>query len=366
MKKVLSVLVSLLIVAGLVAVLKGYVNFGQRNVVVVCGSEFQTVMQELAQRFQRNTPGILVEVRIQGSQDMINKYIDDKNDFVPTILMPSSRELLMELDTRWKAQDSAEAFFEAPRALASTIMVGVAWPERGKVLFPEGKFQWSRVEEAMTSGNWKGLNAPPEWGSFDFVTTDPTRSNSGQVTLSLWLQSKLGNGLTLPGLSSPEALALISLVKKSVYQPPRSTDILLQEFITRGPNDADIATVYESSALGRWQQSGASTGRPYQVYYLDPTVETVAAGAIVRRGVADSLAKAGSQFLEFLSQPEAQAVFAQYGFRPVNTAVDINTSPGSVWSQGIPGALSNPGVQRLPPPTAEISAEINKLWNRAG
>lgn len=366
MKKVVSIVVSLLIVAGLVAVLKGYINVGQRTVVVVCGSEFLTVMQELEQRFERNNPGILVEVKTQGSQDIINKYIDDKNDFTPTILMPSSRELLTELGTRWRALDSSEPFFEPPRPLASTILVGVAWPDRGKLLFPDGKYQWSRVEAAMTAGSWKGLNAPQEWGSFDFVTTDPTRSNSGQVTLSLWLQSKLGGSITTSGLASPEALALLTLVKKSVYQPPRSTDILLQEFITRGPNDADVATVYESSALGRWQQSGAATGRPYQVYYLDPTVETVAAGAIVRRNVPDSLASAASQFLEFLTQPEQQAVFAQYGFRPVNAAVDINTSPGSVWSQGVPGALSNPGVQRLPPPSAEISAEINRLWNRAG
>ena len=31
--------------------------------------------------------------------------------------------------------------------------------------------------------------------------------------------------------------SLVALIKNSVYQPPRSTNILLQEFITRGAND---------------------------------------------------------------------------------------------------------------------------------
>lgn len=70
----------------------------------------------------------------------------------------------------------------------------------------------------------------------------------------------------------------------AVYQPPRSTDILLQEFIARGPNDADVAMVYESIALHRWQQSAQGQRESYQIYYLNPTIETVATGAIVSRG----------------------------------------------------------------------------------
>ncbi|WAN69895.1 hypothetical protein BJP36_38035 [Moorena producens JHB] len=37
----------------------------------------------------------------------------------------------------------------------------------------------------------------------------------------------------------------------SVYQPPYSTDILLQEFIAYGSHDPDVATVYQSIALHR-------------------------------------------------------------------------------------------------------------------
>lgn len=371
MKKVAPIILSLVIIAGVVAVLKGYVAFGQRTVVIVCGTEMLSTLQALEARFEQANPGILVEVRAQGSQDMVNKYIDDKNDFVPTILIPASRELLTELTERWRALEATEAFVEPPRPLASSILVAVAWPERGRQLFGatgasgEGRFSWARVEEAMKAGQWSGVGGPAEWGSFDFVTTDPTRSSSGQVTLSLWAQSKLGGNLTQAGIASPQVASLVGLIKKNVYQPPRSTDILLQEFITRGSNEADVATVYESVALGRWEQSGATTGKPYQIYYIDPTVETVATAGIVRRGVTDAVAKAASKFLDFALQPEQQTLFAQQGFRPASSAVDINSSPGSAWAKGIPGALSNPGVQRLPSPSAEILNELVKLWSRA-
>ena len=218
----------------------------------------------------------------------------------------------------------------------------------------------------MEAGNWGEIGGNNNWGSFDFLMTDPTRSNSGQVTLGLWAQSKLGGRpLSSAGLNNPAINALFSVIKRSVYQPPRSTDILLQEFISRGPNDADVATVYESIALYRWQQSAANQGKSYQIYYLDPTIETVSTAAIVRRNVSEGQAKAAQQFLEFLTQPPQQEVFVQYGFRPVNNTVDLQTVANSPWSQTIPGVQINPPGNVIPPPDKQVLTEIQRLWERA-
>ncbi|HLO84755.1 MAG TPA: extracellular solute-binding protein, partial [Nostocaceae cyanobacterium] len=150
-----------------------------------------------------------------------------------------------------------------------------------------------------------------------------------------------------------------------VYQPPRSTDILLQEFITRGTNDADVATVYESIALYRWSQSAANQNNRYQIYYLNPSVESTATAIIVSRDVDTGTANAARKFLDFLTQPEQQAVFVQYGFRPVNKSVDIKTVPNSPWSQNIPGAEVAPNIQTLPPPNNQAITEIQRAWERA-
>lgn len=337
-----------------------------QTVIVVSGTELAEPLQTLEPRFEEENPGIELELKFQGSQDMVNNYIDNQNDFQPTVLIPASNEIVQELGDRTQAQQNGEPFYNTPQPIAKTILVGVAWTQRGTILFPNGRFQWQRVEQAMEAGNWGDIGGNNDWGSFDFVITDPTRSNSGQVTLGLWAQSKLGRRpLSNAGLNNPAINSLFSLIKRSVYQPPRSTDILLQEFISRGPNDADVATVYESIALYRWQQSAANQGKPYQIYYLDPTIETVSTAAIVRRNVSERQAKAAQQFLEFLIQPPQQEVFVQYGFRPVNNTVDLQTVPNSPWSQTIPGAEINPPGRVIPPPDKQVLTEIQRLWERA-
>ncbi|MDX2214807.1 MAG: substrate-binding domain-containing protein [Oculatellaceae cyanobacterium bins.114] len=337
----------------------------QRTVIVVGGTELQEVLPTLEARFEQQNPSIDLDLRFQGSQDVVNNYIDDKNDFTPTVLIPASADLIAELGDRWRAQNGDEPFYDAPRPIAKTILVAIAWADRGGILFPNGTFQWQRVEAALQAGNWGSIGGAAEWGSVDLVTTDPTRSNSAQLALSLWAQSKLGGGALNPGaLNDPAIASLFGLVKRSVYQPPRSTDVLLQEFITRGPNDADVAVVYESIALYRWQQSATTQGKPYQIYYIDPTVETVSTGAIVRRNVDGGTADAARQFLDFLAQPEQQAVFVQYGFRPVDGSLDLRSVPNSPWSQNIPGAeVDPPGV--TPPPDRDTLTEVIRLWQRA-
>jgi ABC-type molybdate transport system substrate-binding protein len=337
----------------------------QKNIIIVSGTELQEPLQKLEAKFEQANPNIKLELKFQGSQEMVNNYVDQKNDFQATILIPANGEILTELSDRFRASNNGEPFYESPRPLAKTTLVAITWPERGKVLLPNGRFQWSRIEQAMQAGNWEKIGGSPNWGSFDFITTDPTRSNSGQLTLNLWTQSKLGGTINSNSFNNPSVQTLFSLIKKSVYQPPRSTDILLQEFIVKGPNEADVATVYESIALYRWQQSAASQGKPYQIYYLNPSIETTATAAIVRRDVDAGTATAAKQFLDFLTQPEQQAVFVQHGFRPINNSVDLKTVQNSPWNQNIPGAEINPSVQMLPPPDSKTITEIQRQWERA-
>jgi hypothetical protein len=217
----------------------------------------------------------------------------------------------------------------------------------------------------MQASNWGAIGGSPNWGSFDFLTTDPTRFNSGQLTLTLWAQSKLGGRLSTSGLSSPSVQTLFSLIKRFVYQPPRSTEVLLQEFIARGSNDADIATAYESDSLYRWQQAGANQGKSYQIYYLNPTIETTSTAAIVRRDVSDDIARAARKFLDFLIQPTQQQVLVQYGFRSVDASVDLQAVPNSPWNQKIPGAMVRPTGTILPAPERRIVREVIRQWERA-
>ncbi len=337
----------------------------QQTVIIVSGSELQEPLKQLETQFEQENPNIKIELKFQGSQEIVNKFIDNQNDFTPTILIPANGEKLTELSNRYQATNSDNPFYDKPQPIAKTILVGIAWQERGKVLFPDGRFNWDRVEKAMQSANWSGVGGASDWGSFDFVTTNPTRSNSGQLTMSLWAQSKAGAKLNSSTFNNTAVESLFGLVKRSVYQPPRSTDILLEEFIAKGANDADVATVYESIALHRWEQARKTQGKPYQIYYLNPTIETISTAAIVKRNVDGGTANAAQKFLGFLTEKEQQAVFVQYGFRPANNSVDLKTVPNSPWNQNIPGAEVNLSVKKSAPPDTKIFGEIQRLWERA-
>ncbi|MBR8832173.1 MAG: hypothetical protein N5P05_002380 [Chroococcopsis gigantea SAG 12.99] len=331
----------------------------ETKIVVVSGTELTEPLKQIETQFEKKYPDIKVEIKEQGSRDIVNNIVDQKNDFQPTIVIPADGELLNELKIRLKNQNGEEAFYNAPQAIAKTLLVGIAWPERGNILFPDGRFRWQRLESAIKAGNWGRIGGQKDWGSFDFLMTDPTRSHSGQLTLALWSQSTGGD------LTSPALTDLFKILKKSVYQPPRSTDILLQEFIARGPNDVDVATVYESVALYRQQQSGANQKAPYRVYYIEPTVETTATAAIVRQNVSDGQAKAAGDFINFLRQKEQQEVFIKYGFRPVIAGIKIESVTHNPWSGNIQGIEVTPSVTIGSPPDSATLGEIQRLWERS-
>jgi ABC-type molybdate transport system substrate-binding protein len=336
------------------------------SITIVSGTELEEPLQKIIPQFQQQHPEINITLKTQGSLDMVNRYIDDKNDFQPTVLIPANGELLKDLETRWQAHNSSPAFYGAPLPIAKTRLVAIAWTERGKALFPDGKFRWERIEKAMKAQNWGSFGSPVAWGSFDFKMTDPTRSNSGQLTLGLWLESKLQQAtLTTKDLNTREAQSLVNFVKHSVYQPARSSDILLQEFVAKGANEADIATDYESIALSRWSQSKTSQNQPYQIYEISPTVETTSTAAIVQRNIDQNTAKAAQTFLNALTQPEYQSVLVQYGFRPINPAVPIESVAGSPWQKNIPGAQVKPTISTVESPPLQTLQEISRLWERA-
>ncbi len=358
------ILASIGIVIGALGLTYAPIPEKERTIVVVSGTELQVPLEVLAAKFEQQNPSNKLKLQFQGSQDIVNNYVDKKNNFKPTVLIPANGEILGDLASRLQATGDREPFYYPPQPIAKTILVGIAWPQRGKVLFPNGRFQWQKLEQAMQAGNWAAIGGSKNWGSFDFVTTDPTRSNSGQLTLSLWAQSKSGSSLDNTNLSQPAISSLFSLIKRSVYQPPRSTDTLLQEFIAKGPNDADVATVYESIAIYRFAQAATSQGKPYQIYYLDPTVETTSTAAIVHRDVDSTTAEAARKFVSFLTMPQQQAVFVQYGFRPIDKNLDLKSVPNSPWASNIPGIEIEPPGEILPPPSSQTLAEIQRIWER--
>ncbi len=169
----------------------------------------------------------------------------------------------------------------------------------------------------------------------------------------------------LPGLEQT-----VAIVSGTELQAPLQE--LATKFQQNNPNikielkfqgSQDI--VYESLALSRWQQSSKNQGKPYQIYYLDPTIETVATAAVLRQDVDAATASAAKSFISYITEPEQQKVFVQHGFRPVTNGINLQGVANSPWNQNIPGVELNPSVKGVPVPKAQVQAEIQRIWQRA-
>lgn len=308
----------------------------RRPLLLAVGSELEAVMEEVEPLFERQHPSIDLRWQVQGAQDMVNRSLEATAER-PRVLIPANRDLLAELGESLRARGVSRPFLQPPSPIASTLLVAVAWPERARKLFPDGRFDLARLQRAARSGRWSAIGGPEAWGSFDLRTTDPMRSNSGQLTLALWCRDQ-------------PASDCAATLRRAVYRPARSTDILLREFISAGPNDGDVAMVYESSALSRQGEAQRQRSGGYVLLAPDPSFETVLAAAVLGGEGVGSEAD-GQRFVAFLLGEKGQAVLGRAGFRRPD---------------GRGGSSLGSGVKRLsPPPRAELE-ELLRRWQQAG
>ncbi|MEB3265539.1 MAG: substrate-binding domain-containing protein [Cyanobacteriota bacterium] len=307
----------------------------RQPLLVAVGSEMEPAMQRLEAVFERRHPGVDLRWQVQGAQDMVNRQLDAGAERA-RVLIPSNASQLEAFRAARQAQGDHTPFEVGPQPIARTLLVAVAWPDRARQLFADGRFSWPRLRQAAAAGQWSALGGPAAWGNFDLRSTDPLRSTSGQLTLALW---SLGE----------DPQQAVPALRRAVYRPSRSTDILLREFISGGPNDGDLAMVYESGAIVRGAEVEQRRAGGLRMLVPDPTIEIVLAAAVVR-GEAQGRASDGRRLVAYLAGPEGQSTLRQLGFR----------SP-----DGHGGSAAGSAVRRLPPPPPATLDDLLKRWQQS-
>ena len=308
----------------------------RRPLLVSAGSELEDSLRRLEPEFEHQERGIDLRWQVEGSQDMVNNNLEPSPQRA-RVLIPANEQLLQDLTRQARALGQPEPFLAPPTTVARTVLVAVAWPERADRLFADGRFAWWRLRQAVRAGRWPSLGAPEDWGSFKLRLSDPLRSNSAQLVLDLWSRP-------------PSDDADFHGLRRAIYRPARSTDLLLREFISGGPNDGDLAFVYEAGALRRADQARQRWPGGYRLLVSDPTIAMSLAAAVLR-GQADGGEGDGERFVRFLAGPVAQAVLRQEGFRDAS---------------GRGGSAAGERVRKLPPPTPAQREELLRRWQQAG
>jgi ABC-type Fe3+ transport system substrate-binding protein len=304
---------------------------------LLLSTEKEAWMEEVLQKME-NHPLIVdgnpvqVNVEMMGSREMYLSILDGK--YEPDIISPASSLQINLLE------DLSRNKFGEPLVLQSdqqycrkvllTPLVLVFWADRAEVLWgnnPNGNM-WVKIKEALTDPEGWSTFGKPEWGYVKFGHTDPTRSNSGFMTIVLMAYDYIGktNGMTVDDILSNEAFQQwLKDFEGSISDFGSSTGTYMKDIIAYGPSKYDMVAVYEATAIEHLKNAEGRYGELI-VYYPPATIMSDHPFCVINaEWVTPEKRKAAQAFIDRLTSQELQEIaLLKYGFRPANSQINID------------------------------------------
>lgn len=331
-------------------------------VTIWYGTEKQDWLEEARARFAATNPTyagrpIQIELKGLGSREMAERAAQQNwgSDTPPTALSPASAFWL----------DLARVgVAEAPRPLVLSPLVVVGWDERAKVLWPSApRDLWQDLHAAIANpAGWKGLGGAESWGPVKLGHTRPLTSNSGAQALLLMAYGFYGkrDGLSTADVNNPEFQTWLKEIEDGVPSFGDSTGTFMDDVVRYGPAKYDFGIVYEHLAL----RSMAAAQGKLRIFYPPATLLSDHPFAVLQGDwVAPEQRAAADQFRDFLLSRPIQELALQYGFRPVDQGVSIQSNdpnnPFVRYAQnGAQVAIA--GQVGVPPP--DVIEALLRLW----
>jgi ABC-type Fe3+ transport system substrate-binding protein len=219
---------------------------------------------------------------------------------------------------------------ERCRSMLTTPLVLVSWVERGNVLWDDepGEDLWLQLHDALINpAGWEAYDHP-EWGYIKFGHTDPTRSNSGFMTIVLMTYGYFNKTENLSAeeiLSNQEFQNWLEEFESSVSDFGSSTGTYMKDIVAYGPSKFDIVAVYEATAIEHVENAQGRYGE-LRIFYPPATIMSDHPFCILdAEWVSEEKAEAALLFMEYLESTEAQEIaLLEYGFRPVDQSIELD------------------------------------------
>lgn len=256
-------------------------------------------------------------------------------------LFPSSRTALEYYKEQHGEPVSDEIIFNTPIVLYSHKAVAEALMTDGTVTLSEGVYyaDMQKLTEKITSGvTWADAGLPELYGNVSVDTTDPVRSNSGNMFAAL-LANVLCGGKTADEEGVKEIMPqLKSIFAELGYMETSSSD-LFNQFIRTGIGAKPVIAGYENQLL----EYAAENPGQYEkladdivIIYPTPTIWST--------HIYIALDETGKQGAEALCDEKIQQLaWEKHGFR--TSGCDISSDSG-VKVTGIAPELS--AVMNMP------------------
>jgi hypothetical protein len=222
----------------------------------------------------QNRYGITVDADRRGSLDMVRDETPAGCDF----LWPSS-QLAQEIYKQKRGRAaSADIVFNSPIVLYSWAPVADALIKIGVVQkIGEAYYvvNFPKLVRMINEGKtWKEVGLPQLYGKITIFSTDPTRSNSGNMFAGL-LANVLSGGQVASEATLPKVLPAVKAFFDSQGFMEQSSDAIFRQYLTRGMGDKPIIVGYEAQMIGYGRedpQRYASRKKELRTLYPRPIV----------------------------------------------------------------------------------------------
>lgn len=196
-------------------------------------------------------------------------------------------------------------------------------------------------------GTWADVGMPEFLGKVNIISTDPTRSNSGNLFYGLLANLLLGEGEVATDQTIEDVLPDLKAYYDRQGNQQSSTGFLFEQFLAKGKGEYPIIVGYENQLIEFLIEKDdpdlrASILERIRIIYPRPTVwaeHTVIA-----------LTENGEQFMAALEDEDLQKIaWEEHGFR--SGLSGISNDPNVLEGAHLSPAIENIQVLSLPRPT---------------
>ena len=301
---------ALLLVVALGAV--GYGWFSHTHQVTeiqgsVGGEKIGLLEDEEVQQILRDRYKLSVEYTREGSMEMVSQDTSGQN-----FLFPSNQTALELYEQNFGSPKASEIVFNTPLVLYTHTPVAEALKSQGIAGESDGvtTVDMEILTEWIASGKtWADIGLPELYGSISVATTDPVKSNSGNMFAGL-LANTLAGGVTSEE-DLPEVLPQLQAIFQRLGYMESSSSDLFDQFLKTGMGAKPLIAGYESQLLEfavQEPETWAQVQEDIVLLYPTPTVWS--------SHVYIALDDAGVQGAQaFLDEEIQRLAWERHGFR---------------------------------------------------
>lgn len=301
---------ALLLVVALGAVGYGWFSHTQQVTEIqgsVGGEKIDLLEDEEVQQILRDRYKLSVEYTREGSMEMVSQDTSGQN-----FLFPSNQTALELYEQNFGSPKASEIVFNTPLVLYTHTPVAEALKSQGIAGESDGvtTVDMEILTEWIASGKtWADIGLPELYGSISVATTDPVKSNSGNMFAGL-LANTLAGGVTSEE-DLPEVLPQLQAIFQRLGYMESSSSDLFDQFLKTGMGAKPLIAGYESQLLEfavQEPETWAQVQEDIVLLYPTPTVWS--------SHVYIALDDAGAQGAQaFLDEEIQRLAWERHGFR---------------------------------------------------